>query len=75
MTKIQIKDILNSNTYMECFKKIAKIYPNGFDINKIDKRIIDKLEELVNKYDNIQKPYKKGKVNKCYTSLLILLII
>ena len=51
MTKIQIKDILNSNTYMECFKKIAKIYPNGFDINKIDKRIIDKLEELVNKYD------------------------
>lgn len=61
MTKIQIKDILNSNTYMECFKKIAKIYPNGFDINKIDKRIIDKLEELVNKYDNIQKPIQKRK--------------
>lgn len=46
---------------MECFKKIAKIYPNGFDINKIDKRIIDKLEELVNKYDNIQKPIQKRK--------------
>lgn len=61
MTEKQIEDILNSNTYMECFKKIAKIYPNGFDINKIDKRIKNKLEELVNKYDSIQKPIQKRK--------------
>jgi hypothetical protein len=56
MTEQQIEDILDSNSYMECVKKIATIYPNGFDINKIDKRIKDKLEELTNKYDSIQKP-------------------
>ena len=43
------------NTFTS-FQKIATIYPNGFDINRIDKRIKDKLEELTNKYDNIQKP-------------------
>jgi hypothetical protein len=39
------------------------IYPNGFDIKKIDKRIKNKLEELTNKYDSIQKPVqiKKNK--------------
>lgn len=56
MTEEQIKDILNSNSYMECIKKIAKVYPNGFDIDKIDIRIKGKLEELTNKYDSIQKP-------------------
>ncbi len=61
MTEEQIKDILSSNTYMECFKKVAKIYPNGFDINKIDKRIKNKLEDLTNKYDSIQKPIQPRK--------------
>lgn len=56
MTEEQIQNILSSNSYMECIKKIAVIYPNGFDINKIDKRIKSKLEELTNKYDSIQKP-------------------
>lgn len=56
MTEEQIKDILNSERYIEALKKIMKIYPNGFDINKIDKRIKNKLEELTNKYDSIQKP-------------------
>lgn len=46
---------------MECFKKVAKIYPDGFDINKIDKRIKDKLEELTNKYDSVQKPVQLRK--------------
>ncbi len=32
------------------------IYPNGFDINKLDKIIKDKLEELINKSDSIQCP-------------------
>ena len=61
MTEEQIKYILNSNSYMECVKKIAKIYPNGFNINKIDIRIKNKLEELTNKYDNIQKPIQVRK--------------
>lgn len=56
MTEEQIKDILNSERYIEALKKIMKIYPNGFDINKIDKRIKNKLEEMTNKYDSIQKP-------------------
>lgn len=33
-----------------------KIYPNGFDVNKVDKRIKVKTEELTNKYDSIQIP-------------------
>lgn len=56
MTEEQIEEILKSDRYLECVKKIAKIYPNGFDINKIDRRIKEKLEELINKYDSIQKP-------------------
>lgn len=36
--------------------ELIKIYPNGFDINKIDKRIKAKIEELTNKYDSIQNP-------------------
>lgn len=56
MTEEQIKEILKSNSYMECVKKIAKIYPNGFNINEIDRRIKEKLEELTNKYDSIQRP-------------------
>ena len=39
------------------------IYPNGFDINKIDKRIKNKLEELTNKYDSIQNPVQTRKIN------------
>lgn len=56
MNEEQIQDILNSNSYMECVKKIAVIYPNGFDIDKIDTKIKKKLKELTNKYDSIQKP-------------------
>lgn len=56
MTENQILNILKSTSYMEAVKKIMIIYPNGFDINKIDKRVKDKLEELTNKYDSIQKP-------------------
>lgn len=44
-------------------KKMMAIYPNGFDINKIDKRIKNKLEELTNKYDSIQNPVQIRKIN------------
>lgn len=57
MTEEQIKEILESDNYIECIKKIAKIYPNGFDINKIDKRIKHKLENK-NKVIDIQIPDK-----------------
>lgn len=61
MTEEQVQKILNSSSYMECVKKIAQIYPNGFDANKIDQRIKNKLEELTNKYDSIQKPVQLRK--------------
>ena len=48
MTEEQIKEILECENYIETVKKIAKIYPNGFDINQIDKRIKDKLENRSN---------------------------
>lgn len=41
---------------MDAIRKIAVIYPNGFDINKIDIRIREKLKELTNKYDSIKNP-------------------
>ena len=56
MTEEQIQYVLNSKRYIEALKKLMSIYPNGFDINKIDKRVKDKLERLTNKYDSIQKP-------------------
>ena len=56
MTEEQIQYVLNSKRYIEAIKKMMVIYPNGFDINKVDKRIKEKLEELTNKYDSIQKP-------------------
>lgn len=56
MTEEQIQKILKIEYMIDLDKELMKIYPNGFDINKIDKRIKNKLEELANKYDSIQKP-------------------
>lgn len=56
MTEEQIQKLLKIEYMIDLDKELIKIYPNGFDINKIDKRIKSKLEELANKYDSIQKP-------------------
>lgn len=56
MTEEQIQELLKIEYMIDLDKELIKIYPNGFDINKIDKRIKNKIEELSNKYDNIQKP-------------------
>lgn len=56
MTEEQIQKLLKIEYMIDLDKELMKIYPNGFDINKIDKRIKNKIEELSNKYDNIQKP-------------------
>lgn len=56
MSEEQIEKLLNKEYYIDLLKELMKIYPNGFDINKIDIRIKNKLEELTNKYDSIQKP-------------------
>ena len=56
MTEKQIQDLLKIEYIIDLDKELIKIYPNGFDINKIDKRIKAKIEELTNKYDSIQNP-------------------
>ena len=56
MSEEQIHELLKIEYMIDLDKKLMKIYPNGFDINKIDKRIKAKIEELANKYDSIQKP-------------------
>ena len=38
-----------------------KIYPNGVDLNKIDKRIKEKIKELTNKNGSIEKPIQVRK--------------
>ena len=56
MTEEQVQEMLKKEYIIDLDKELMKIYPNGFDINKVDKRIKDKLEELINKCDSIQKP-------------------
>ena len=56
MTEKQIQDLLKKEYIIDLDKELIKIYPIVFDINKIDKRIKAKIEELTNKYDSIQNP-------------------
>ena len=62
MTEEQVRYVLDSERYIEAVKKMMAIYPNGFDINKIDKRI-------KNNMCFIQKTYSffipKYRINKC----------
>ena len=62
MTEEQIQKLLKIEYMIDLDKELMKIYPNGFDINKIDKRIKNKLEELANKYDSIKKPVQIRKI-------------
>lgn len=50
MKEIDIKNVLCSKNISELIRKMSKFYPNGFDINKIDIRIKEKIIELENKY-------------------------
>ena len=56
MKEEKIQELLKKEYYIDLLKELMKIYPNGFDIKKLDGRIKNKLEELTNKYDSIQKP-------------------
>ena len=50
---IQIEDILDFN------KKLVELFPNGLDMERVDKRIPKRLKELLakkDKYNDIQKP-------------------
>ena len=50
MKENDIIDIINSNSIPKLLNKIGKFYPNGFDIEKIDKRIKARIKELEDKF-------------------------
>lgn len=50
MKENDIIDIVDSNSIPELLNKIGKFYPNGFDLEKIDKRIKEKIKQLENKF-------------------------
>ena len=61
MTEEQIKNILDTKNKFEETKKLMIIFPNGFDINKIDKRIKEKFEKPIKGF-NMQKPIQIRKL-------------
>lgn len=56
MTEEQIQNLLKKEYMIDLDKELIKIYPNGFDIDKLDIRIKEKIKEFKNKYDSIQNP-------------------
>ena len=56
ITEEQIQNLLEKEYMIDLDKELIKIYPNGFDINKIDPRVKEKIQEFKNKYDSIQNP-------------------
>ena len=68
MTEEQVQYVLNSERYIEAVKKMMAIYqmiPQAME--KIEEIVgANKLEELTNKYDSIQKPVQIKKTNSTY---------
>ena len=56
MSEETINALIKNDNYTDILVELTKIYPNGFDINELDKRIQERLNELQNKYYNIQQP-------------------
>lgn len=66
MKENDILDILNSNNIPELLNKIGKFYPTGFDINKIDKRIKTKIEQLEEKFAKYNNSIEDIRENRTY---------
>ena len=68
MKESDIIEIINSNSIPELLNKIGKFYPKGFDIEKIDKRIKEKIRQLENKFaeynNSIEDIRREGTYNK-----------
>lgn len=65
MKENDIIDIIKLNSIPELLNKIGKFYPNGFDIEKIDKRIkarINELENNLSKYNNSIADIRKNNI-------------
>lgn len=50
MKENDVIDIVKSNSIPELLNKIGKFYPQGFDIEKVDKRIKERINELEDKF-------------------------
>lgn len=56
MNEETIQKLILKDNYTDLLVEIAQMYPNGFKISDLDKRIQDRLQNLQNKYYDIQKP-------------------
>lgn len=50
MKENDIIDIVKSNSIPELLNKIGKFYPKGFNIEKVDKKIKERIKELEDKF-------------------------
>ena len=50
MKENDIIDIVKSNSIPELLNKIGQFYPKGFNIEKVDKRIKERIKELEDKF-------------------------
>lgn len=68
MKESDIIEIINSNSIPELLNKIGKFYPKGFDVEKIDKRIKEKIRQLEDKFakynNSIEDIRREGTYNK-----------
>ncbi len=60
----QIEEILKKSCYIDIYLELLKLYPKGFNIDKIDKRIRDRMNELCEKDYSIQEPIQLRKINE-----------
>ena len=56
-----IQELLKIEEFGELEKELMEIYPDGFEISWLDKRIVKRMKELAEKYDSIQKPVQVRK--------------
>lgn len=61
MGEEKIEEIMKKTSYIEIYLELLKIYPKGFDIDKIDKRIRDRMDELCEKKYSMQEPIQLRK--------------
>lgn len=56
-----IQELLKIEKFGELEKELMEIYPDGFELSWLDKRIVKRMKELAEKYDSIQKPVQVRK--------------
>lgn len=56
-----IQELLKIEKFGELEKELMEIYPDGFELSWLDKRIVKRMEELAEKHDSIQKPVQVRK--------------